>query len=57
MPTSFAVRRENRSQRARAILAADPARAWDIGKVCKWLATTGNTLRCIGRELAGCSFI
>jgi AraC-like DNA-binding protein len=42
---SFALQRKKWSQRVRAILAADVARAWEIADVCARLATAESTLR------------
>ena len=42
---SYALYRENWSQRVRAVLSADLAKPWDIAAVCQRLATTESTLR------------
>ncbi|MBI3453145.1 MAG: helix-turn-helix domain-containing protein [Rhodospirillales bacterium] len=42
---SYTMSGESWGQRVRAVLATDLTRAWDIGDVCKRLATTESTLR------------
>lgn len=42
---SYALHRELWAERVRAVLSADLARVWNMGEVCKRLATTESTLR------------
>ena len=42
---SYSLHRDSWSQRVRAVLATDLARAWDLNQVCARLATTESTLR------------
>lgn len=51
---AYALNRDSWSQRVRAVLAADLARAWSLGEVCKRLATSESTLRRhLAREKTG----
>ncbi len=42
---SYTLNRDSWSQRVRAVLATDLARAWSLSEVCKRLATSESTLR------------